>query len=258
MPNRRVFLQHGFAVTAAVTVGSTAALGALETPVLRARAASPARAASVAGAASAAIFKLLVDESLPAASAFAAAAARRGAPVLVIGDDAGAAWRDTIEPRLKRGAVALGGFTAGPALFCLELLARDYALRTVYRIAHVRERGRWLHTFEGPAELADAARALEQTGDAWPEDAAAIASSFTAERAPGQEIAPIGREAPWRGRALPLLDVAGARGEAAPLYSWLLAPVHGRGPLAGAASAAMLGARLHETSRPRRHGPSFT
>lgn len=150
---------------------------------------------------------------------FGTEAGRRGVPVHALDSDPGGPWMRTIEPRLRRGPVALAGLTPGPALFCIEFLARDYGLRPVYRIEHAADTtGRIRHRPTGPRDLASWLDFIEAAGDGWSTAAAALAAVYPASR---------------RGEAgVPLLDLGpSARTAPAPLFSWLIAPAVARAPL---------------------------
>lgn len=151
---------------------------------------------------------------------FGTEAGNRGVPAHALESDPGRLWMRTIEPRLRRGPVALAGLTRGPALFCLEYLARDYGLRPVYRIEHAADTtGRVRHGPTGPRDLAGWLKVIDAAGDGWAMAVAALAASYPASR---------------RGAAgIPLVDLgSGARTAPAPLFSWLIAPAAARAPLA--------------------------
>ena len=178
--------------------------------VVAALAASPVRALPVAiSGASAQHLRVVFDRTFPDGVAFGAAAARRGVPIDAVSADLGGFWMSTLEPLLKKGPVTLAGLTAGAPLFCLELLCRDYGLRTVYRIEHARgPDGSIEHVLTGDSELAPWTRRLAAAGTSWAAEAAALATEATLPRP---------------ATAIELLDLARGRASRS-LFTWVLAP----------------------------------
>jgi hypothetical protein len=70
----------------------------------------------------------IVDRQMDAASEFLFAAESGTAEVFAFSSDPGAVWMNLLEPRLKDGPFAIGGYTSASVLFCLHYLARDYGL----------------------------------------------------------------------------------------------------------------------------------
>jgi hypothetical protein len=164
----------------------------------------------------------MFDRTLAEGLAFGASSENRGARVDAVDSDLGSFWMNTLEPALKEGPLTLAGLTAGAPLFCVELLCRDYGLRTVYRIEHVLvPDARVQHTITGPASLSAWTEALAAAGAEWPAVAAAVAAD-AARRAPPE-------------LSIELLDLRAHAHGALSLFSWMLAP-----PRVGAASAAIL------------------
>ena len=128
MVNRRNFVA-GSAALAAVTA----------VPFARSRAAGPRtqRVPSVAQL-------VIVDRTLPHASAFAAEAVAAGHDTRLFDRDVGALWMNEIEPRLRAGPVAIAGLTGAATLFCLDLLARDYGAHVVQRGPAAADAVGWL------------------------------------------------------------------------------------------------------------------
>lgn len=154
--------------------------------------------------------RVIFDRTLREGRAFGVTAERRGARVDAVGADLGTFWMSTLEPELKRGPVMLAGLTAGAPLFCLELLCRDYGLRTVYRIEHVRAPdGRVRHALAGDPGLAASIDRLAIAGADWPAAAAAVATDVALHRPPT--------------RALELLDLRGHERNTQSLFTWLIA-----------------------------------
>jgi hypothetical protein len=118
MTNRREFIRLGFAMTSLpvllrASLGATGAGGAVRPEV-------PA------------IYKVIFEESSPAARSFAAAAARRGLRVHGIRGDITDLFYEDLDLRWKQGPVTLAGMTNDRSLFCIEMLARDRGMRLVH------------------------------------------------------------------------------------------------------------------------------
>jgi hypothetical protein len=165
--------------------------------------------------------RVIFDRTLDAGVVFGLAAEHSGAHVDAVGADLGGYWINTLEPMLKRGPLTLAGLTAGAPLFCLELLCRDYGLRTVYRIEHVPAAdGCARHRLTGDPAPAAWTDRLAAAGADWPKAAAAVATEAFRRppRAPGIE----------------LLDLRAHERSRESLFSWMIGPT----PV-GAASAAI-------------------
>jgi hypothetical protein len=113
MSTRREFLQGGIAAAALPFV----AVAGTEQMLLR----------------TAPLYKVIFDERFPASVAFADQARREGLPVHGIRGDITALWFHDLDLRWKQGPAAIAGLTDANALFCLDLLARDKAMRVVSR-----------------------------------------------------------------------------------------------------------------------------
>jgi hypothetical protein len=70
----------------------------------------------------------IVDRQMQAAPAIAAVAEAGTAEILTFTADPGQVWMHVLEPRLKAGPFAIGGYTSASVLFCLHYLARSYGL----------------------------------------------------------------------------------------------------------------------------------
>jgi hypothetical protein len=155
--------------------------------------------------------RVIFDSTLDAGLAFGAAAERSGAHVDAVGADLGSYWMSTLEPLLKRGPLTLVGLTAGAPLFCLELLCRDYGLKTVYRIEHVPTPGAAArHALTGDPALAAWADHLAAAGADWPRADAALATDALERRQPAP--------------AIELLDLRAHERRAQSLFTWMIAP----------------------------------
>jgi hypothetical protein len=198
MPSRRAFIQRSLAASA-LAACPLPARGVLAWP--ENRPAEPRR-----------FFKILFDRTRPEGAAFGAEAARRGGPAEAVGLDVGGVWMNEIEPRWRRERVALAGLTDGAALFCLELLARDYGMGVVYRVRHSPAGdGHVRHFITGPVALEQWGRRLAAAGRGWGAQAAAMAMSCPNALLPDSRI--------------DLLDLADGSGTLpASLFSWVIAP----------------------------------
>jgi hypothetical protein len=158
-------------------------------------------------------FTVIFDCTFPDGAAFGAEALRQGAAAQAVGSDLGSVWMNAIEPRWKRGPAAMAGLTGAAPLFCLELLARDYRMGLVYRIAHATTAdGRFHHRLAGPDPVPDSERRLAEAGHQWAALAATLAMSCPGALQPDPAIG--------------LLDLARRPGIAQQaLFSWVMAPV---------------------------------
>jgi hypothetical protein len=158
------------------------------------------------------LYKVIVDRTLGEGASFFSEAARRGAAVQSIGGDISDLWISDLEPRWKTAPAAIAGLTKGTPLFCLELLARDYGMRLVYRIEHaVAADGRIGHSVRGPHQLSSWTAALAAQGKHWGTLAAALVT-----RPPLDSDSSTGVD---------LLDLsARSKGTEPSCFSWLIAP----------------------------------
>lgn len=158
------------------------------------------------------LFTVVCENNSPVGTAFGAEASARKASVSAFCGDIAAVWMNRIEAHWKRRPAAIAGLTSGGPLFCLEYLARDYAMRLVYRIEHrISADGRTHHALTGPSQLAGWVDRLAAAEDRWPASAAALATEYGARLRPGTPI--------------PLLDLAQRpAGKTQTLFSWVIAP----------------------------------
>ena len=207
MQGRRQFIQRGLAAVALATGASTA-------PAILDLILHDTKRPSWNGGGRL-LFKVLFDETSAAGLSFAAEAARHFIPTRGVGTDVGATWMHDIEPRWRHSPAAIAGLTTGPALFCLELLARDHGMGVVYRARHDPDRGRFSHIVAGPPAITARAGELVAGGSRWAEVAAAIAIGCPACLRPDL--------------ALGLVDLAERAGVSErSLFSWVIAPADGR------------------------------
>jgi hypothetical protein len=83
------------------------------------------------------LYKAIYDLRFPASIDFAAQLARSGVAVAAIDADITALWFRDLSLQWREQPVAIAGFTASEAHFCLEQLAWEHRLRTVLRTEHV-------------------------------------------------------------------------------------------------------------------------
>lgn len=186
MTTRRAFIQQGIAASAF--------------------AASPFTAAAAAARPRTILVQRDLSESVP----FGTEAALQGARVLAVSGDIAGVWMHELEPLLRRTPAVIAGFTGAASLFCLELLARDYGLRPVFRIAHRRRTdGGYSHTLSGRAPRERSQDELSKSGSRWPAAAAVLLNAA---------LRPV-----LAASDLPLLELEDSGGPA-PIYSWMLAP----------------------------------
>ncbi len=118
MVNRRELLQIG------------AALGIL--PLARVTSANPAPTGG------APLYKVIFDSRTATGRSFGTEIARIAAPHVAhaIEGDVTDVWYRDLYPRWKRSPAAIAGLTDYAAAFCLERLAWDFGMRTVFRADH--------------------------------------------------------------------------------------------------------------------------
>ena len=90
------------------------------------------------------------DQRYDASLSFGAQAAILGAPVYAIRSDVTQLWRSVLLARWRSGALVQFGLTGFDALFCLEMVAREWGIRAVYR-GHHRPNGTGGTAHELPA-----------------------------------------------------------------------------------------------------------
>jgi len=148
MTNRREFIQHGVALSAAPfvlgpAVGVTAPTQRMK-PVL-------------------AIF----DHQYAESRMFASALAAQGLPTHGISGDVTALWYDDLYHRWAEGPAPIVGLTGASSLFCLEQLAWKVERRVVFRAEHHQiGNTRVAHRLMGPEPLSVSADPRIETS--WP------------------------------------------------------------------------------------------
>jgi len=156
--NRRTFVASGSVVALSIASGSVSAYGWRRLL----RDASPGDGIALDG--------LVVDARFPASRSFGSAATRLGANIRSIDGDVTALWLNCLQPRWALGEGAIAGMTTRPALFCLEMLARDHRLRVLFRAEHQWQAdGRVRHDVTAPAAALQAACAALANELLWPQ-----------------------------------------------------------------------------------------
>jgi hypothetical protein len=195
MTNRREFIQHGVALSAAPLV-----LG----PRLGLAADAHVRMRPVL-----AVF----DRNYAEGRLFARAAESRGIATHAIDGDVTALWYDDLYHRWKGGPAPIVGLTGASSLFCLEQLAWKVERRVVFRADHhQRADGRIDHALAGPSPLQPLLAALEDDA-AWP-----LASASAVQGLP----AALRRGVRFQGRAVGA-SLPGPQDWKEPLATWAIA-----------------------------------
>ena len=164
-------------------------------------------------------FKIVFDQTFAEGAAFGAEAVSWGAAVRAIGSDVGGVWMNEIEPRLKRGPVAVAGLTALASLFCLELLGRDYGMGLACCTEHSpTAEGIVHHLLTGRDKLSQWESRLAAGGKLWTAVAAAMVMNCPETLTPDPRVG--------------LLDLAQPPWTARPsLFSWVIGPARRAGVL---------------------------
>lgn len=105
--------------------------------------------------------RAVFDERFEECRAFAGEMNRRGVVTSGIRGDVAKLWYDDLRARLLQSPAPIAGLTDRVALFCLEELARDVAMKVFFRVDHMIDKsGRVQHEATGPAPVVEATRAL--------------------------------------------------------------------------------------------------
>jgi hypothetical protein len=128
-------------------IGALTVTGALVKMPVSGRSLSPARAHS-------AFQRAVFDDRFADCQVFAAELDSAGVLTSAIRGDVAKLWYDDLRVHLRENRSPVAGFTDRAALFCLEELARDVGMRTIFRADHIIDQnGRTQHTAVGPASL---------------------------------------------------------------------------------------------------------
>lgn len=79
---------------------------------------------------------VICDEQYEASAAFGGRGRELGAQVHAIRSDITQLWRTKLIPLWRSGCSTQIGMTGHDALFCLDMVARDWGMRAVYRMHH--------------------------------------------------------------------------------------------------------------------------
>jgi hypothetical protein len=124
---------------------------------------------------------VLFDERYPQARSVATRFSRAGAALHALTNgDVTQVWLNQIGPAWRRGPAMVAGFTARPALFCLEQLALSSGMRVVFHAEHVvHPNGRTAHSLlRGADDLRLSSADLSQAGRNWPERIAEALATY--------------------------------------------------------------------------------
>lgn len=201
MASRREFLQFGIAASALPITGA----GGLSSDLLTSN--EPARTP---------LYKVVFDERFPDSVAFGIEMKRLGVPAHGINGDITDFWLRDLDPRWKRGPVAIAGLTAHGPVFCLERLSWDHHLRVVFSAEHRSlGDGRIEHTISGPDIMLRHAAELVAGGPNWGTLIARVVTHCPPDRSQISKTTII----------TPLATATDDEQE--PLMSWVIAPVDG-------------------------------
>ncbi|MBI4266417.1 MAG: hypothetical protein HY657_18755 [Acidobacteria bacterium] len=141
------------------------------------------------------LYAVVFDERYPASRAFAGEAKRLGLSTRGIGGDVTRLWFDDLDRRWRQEPAAIAGLTTYGALFCLDVLARDYGMRTRFRADHYLDRaaGRVEHVMAGPAALLRDADTLMRGQAAWGRGLARVVTRHPASPAPATRLTLVAR-----------------------------------------------------------------
>jgi hypothetical protein len=121
------------------------------------------------------LYKVVFDERFPSGRTFARAAERRGWDVHAIRGDVTDLWFRDLDKQWKKNPVAIAGFTAYAALFCLERLSWDYGMRVVYRGDHrLESNGCVEHRFAASERGLREVFRIGEGRESWPDRVAEI------------------------------------------------------------------------------------
>jgi hypothetical protein len=149
MTSRREFLQIGMTATA--------------WPL----APAAVKAAGVISSAPLPLYKVVFDRRFPASIEFAARAQSLGLAVHGIDGDMTRFWYDELYHEWRKGPAAIAGLTAHGPMFCFEQLARDQAMRMVFRAEHKVGAAGVEHTLTGPLAMLNESIVLNDRGARW-------------------------------------------------------------------------------------------
>jgi hypothetical protein len=94
-------------------------------------------------------------------------------------------WFNDLDPHWRRNRVAIAGLTTEAAHFCLERLAWDHGLRTVFRAEHAVVAGCTEHSVACSPATLDQLRDLEKVHTGWwAPEVAHVVAGIPADAAP--------------------------------------------------------------------------
>lgn len=200
MASRREFLQFGIAASALPIAGT----GGLSSDLLTSD--EPARMP---------LYKVVFDERFPDSVAFGVEMKRLGVPAHGIRGDITDFWLHDLDPRWKKGPVAIAGLTAHGPLFCLERLSWDHQMRVVFCAEHrCLDDGRIEHAISGPDIMQRHSAELVAGGPNWAAHMARVVAHC-----------PPSRSETSKTTIITPLTTAIDEADRVPLLSWVIAPV---------------------------------
>ena len=156
------------------------------------------------------LHKVIVDTRFAESRDFAAEALRAGQRITWIDRDVTSLWYDDLDLRWRDDKAAIAGLTEYGAFFCLERLAIDRGLRTVFKGEHrLMDSGAASHSITGPEAVVTPASLAGLSDRGWAAQTARLAMA-----AHGAGPIAVQRQTTTR---------AGA-GQPPLLISWVLAP----------------------------------
>ena len=226
MPNRRVFLQSGAAVSAIAMNGV----------IVRS-------ADALSGRSHVALGRAIYDDRYTEGHRFAAAVAAHGVATRALDEgDITRFWYEELDTLWRHEPVALAGFTRYGPMFVIERFAAEHRMRLSLRVEHRVERdGTLTHVVAGPRETGALATELEAAGSDWPGSLASLACRASGDGSPRETVtlttpgsamslAPVVSSPTSSVRSIihyyTPLAVAQGHGEPldGPLYTWVVVP----------------------------------
>ena len=189
MTSRRVFIQTGVAVSAALS-------------------ASGAARAATGGRRQVPLHAVVFDTRFAASAAFGGAARALGARTAPIRGDVTKLWDEDLGPRWREAPATIAGLTSNRSFYTLEVLARDHGMRVVFHADHrpIGE-GAFEHRVVGPHTLT---KDDVLDGSAWPSQLARLVTRW-----PSAALRPLGTTG----------DLMIPSGAGEPLVSFVIAPI---------------------------------
>ena len=229
MPNRRVFLQTGAAVSALAMNGA----------IVRS-------ADALGGHSRITLGRAIYDDRYAEGRRFAAGVVAHGVATRALDEgDITRFWYEELDTLWRHEPVALAGFTQYGPMFVVERFAAERRMRLALRVEHCVERdGTLTHVVAGPRETVALAAELGAAGSDWPGSMASLACRASGDGSPREtgtfatpgsamSLAPaVARPTSSASSTIHYytpLAVAQGHGEPldGPLYTWVVVPRSG-------------------------------